>query len=211
MKICTKCGETKNESEFGKCLSNTDGLNSWCKACFHDYNQKWYKNNSENMKKYMKEWSKNNPEYKKEWYKNNSEKVKEAAKQWRTDNPEKAKEADKQYSKNRRANDNNYKLLTNLRARITSAVKLQSGNKAYRSIELLGCSIEEVRQHLEKQFQPGMTWDNYGLYGWHIDHIIPCDSFDLTKEEEQKKCFHYTNLQPLWAADNLSKGNKIIS
>ena len=211
MKICTICKIEKDESEFYKNKRNKDGLNSWCKACFHDYNQKWYKNNSENMKKYMKEWSKNNPEYKKEWYKNNSEKVKEAAKQWRTDNPEKAKEADKQYSKNRRANDNNYKLLTNLRARITSAVKLQSGNKAYKSIELLGCTIEEVRQHLEKQFQPGMSWDNYGLYGWHIDHIIPCDSFDLTKEEEQKKCFHYTNLQPLWAADNLSKGNKIIS
>jgi len=59
--------------------------------------------------------------------------------------------------------------------------------------------------HIEKQFKPGMNWENYSLYGWHIDHIRPCASFDLTKEEEIQKCFHYSNLQPLWAEENLKK------
>ena len=70
-------------------------------------------------------------------------------------------------------------------------------------------NIEFLWQHLEKKFQPGMTRENYGL--WHVDHIIPCASFDFSDPKQQKKCFHYTNLQPLWATDNFSKGAKIIS
>ena len=81
--------------------------------------------------------------------------------------------------------------------------------KAGHTEELLGCSIEEVRNHLERLFQPGMTWDNWGKYGWHIDHIIPVSYFDFSDPEQQYWAFHYTNLQPLWAVDNLRKGNKI--
>lgn len=72
----------------------------------------------------------------------------------------------------------------------------------------MGADIETVKKHLESLFQNGMTWDNHGFDGWHIDHIVPCAAFDLTDPEEQKKCFHYTNLQPLWAKDNLSKGDR---
>ena len=74
-------------------------------------------------------------------------------------------------------------------------------------MDLVGCSIPELRKRLTQQFLPGMTWDNYGK--WHIDHIRPCASFDLTDPEQQKQCFHYSNLQPLWAADNLRKGASI--
>ena len=81
-------------------------------------------------------------------------------------------------------------------------------NKNNPLIYLLGCSIEVARFHLECQFTKGMSWDNYGYNGWHIDHIRPCASFDLTDSEQQKQCFHYTNLQPLWAEDNLKKGDK---
>ena len=77
-------------------------------------------------------------------------------------------------------------------------------------MQLTGCTIKELMIHIEKQFEPGMTWDNHGLYTWHIDHKHACARFDLTDPEQQKKCFHYTNLQPLWAKDNLSKGSKII-
>lgn len=73
------------------------------------------------------------------------------------------------------------------------------------TIRLTGCSIQDLKHYLELQFQPGMTWDNYGLHGWHIDHIKPCASFDLTDPEQQKECFYFTNLQPLWAKENRMK------
>jgi len=75
---------------------------------------------------------------------------------------------------------------------------------------LLGCTIAKLKKHFEKQFREGMCWDNYGVGGWEIDHIIPCSSFDLTKKSEQEKCFHYTNLQPLWVEENRIKGANII-
>ncbi len=75
-------------------------------------------------------------------------------------------------------------------------------------MELIGCSSKELESYLETQFTEGMTWDNYGYYGWHIDHIKPCASFDLSDPEQQKLCFHYSNLQPLWAKENIKKSNK---
>ena len=75
-------------------------------------------------------------------------------------------------------------------------------------MELVGCTRSELCKYLERQFKIGMTWDNYGE--WHVDHILPCASFDLTKRTQQKKCFHYTNLQPLLASDNMRKGAKIL-
>ena len=95
---------------------------------------------------------------------------------------------------------------SNISRRILLALKGKS--KSADTITLLGVSnIEFLWAYLEKQFKSGMTRENHGL--WHVDHIIPCSSFDLTKPEEQAKCFHYTNLQPLWASENLSKGNRI--
>jgi hypothetical protein len=71
-------------------------------------------------------------------------------------------------------------------------------------MELLGCTRAEFLAHIEAQFQPGMTWENRSL--WHIDHIRPCAGFDMLDPAQQRVCFHYTNLQPLWAADNIKKG-----
>ena len=78
-------------------------------------------------------------------------------------------------------------------------------------VTIIGCTLEQLKKHLENQFTAGMTWKNYGRNGWHIDHIKPCTSFDLTDPKQQRKCFHYSNLQPLWAAENISKGNRISS
>lgn len=93
-----------------------------------------------------------------------------------------------------------------MKDRIRNALKGKT--KSESTLKLLGCPIYEFRKHLESQFTKGMNWSNYGYYGWHIDHIRPCARFDLSKPEEQQKCFHYTNLQPLWKEDNQSKGKK---
>ena len=107
----------------------------------------------------------------------------------------------------RRQNDPNYKLLETLRKRMWDALK--GNNKSARTMELIGCTVEELWSHVEKNFKSGMTKENHGL--WHLDHIMPCCKFDLTDPVQQRECFHYTNLQPLWAYDNYSKGKKIIS
>jgi len=95
----------------------------------------------------------------------------------------------------------------NLRNRINGA--LSGINKSASTHELLGCSVDEFVSYLESKFTDGMTWENRGRSGWHIDHIRPCATFDLTDPEQQRQCFHYTNLQPLWAKHNLSKGSKL--
>jgi len=99
-------------------------------------------------------------------------------------------------------------LTSNLRARINSA--LAGKSKYQRLSRLIGCSISQLRVWLEKQFQSGMTWSNHTRLGWHVDHKKPCSSFDLRKPSQQRLCFHFTNLQPLWWRDNLSKGSRVI-
>lgn len=107
--------------------------------------------------------------------------------------------------RNRHATDLRYRLYCQIRSRINGAI-MRKTCKAGRTTQLIGCSIEELRSHIESQWKPGMSWENHKrVGGWHIDHIVPCASFDLTDPEQQKKCFHYTNLQPLWELDNLRK------
>src|SRR5690625_5779818 len=89
-------------------------------------------------------------------------------------------------------NDVSYRLLQRCRTRIYQALKAQDTHKSKRTIELIGCTVPELVEHLESQFEDGMSWENYGE--WHVDHIKPCAMFDFTKEEQQKECFHYSNL-----------------
>ena len=112
-------------------------------------------------------------------------------------------------SKKKYNSDSNFKLVCSLRNRINKVLRESNTKKSKKTMELTGCTVDELKKHIEKQFKPGMNWSNHSVKGWHIDHIQCCASFDLTKEEEQKKCFHYTNLQPLWAEENLSKGAKV--
>ena len=125
---------------------------------------------------------------------------------YRINNFEEIQQWNTAYIRKRYKTDLNYKLKKVLRTRMNMA--LGHNWTAARTAELLGASIPEVWNHLEKQFQPGMTRKNHGL--WHVDHIIPCSRFDLSDPEQQKKCFHYTNLQPLWAFDNISKGKRVL-
>lgn len=102
------------------------------------------------------------------------------------------------------------RILHNLRTRTWMALNGKI-KKSTTTIELLGCSIEYFKQHIEKKFKKGMSWENYGFNGWHIDHIKPCSSFDLTYLKQQKECFNYRNLQPLWAEENYAKAQKILN
>ena len=111
------------------------------------------------------------------------------------------------YQKNRKNTDINFKLAAMLRSRLYCARKKQS--KVGSAVSDLGCTLDVLKEHLEKQFQVGMSWDNYGRAGWHIDHIKPLASFDLTNRIQFLQAAHYTNLQPLWAHDNLSKKDNL--
>lgn len=109
------------------------------------------------------------------------------------------------FSEQIKSKDLERRISGNIRSRLRGAIKRTGRRKKCKSTELLGCSFDFLMGYLESQFEPGMTWENHGFYGWHVDHIIPCNTFNLTDEEEQKKCFHYTNLRPLWAKENWSR------
>ena len=144
----------------------------------------------------------------KKWQDKNREKVRAYARYhyYKTKDDPHVRERKKLWQRSKRSNDMNFRIACNLRNRVRHA--LHGKAKTDATLSMLGCTIEELREHLESQFQDGMSWDNYGCRGWHIDHIKPCASFDLILDEEQKQCFHFTNLQPLWAKDNLTKSNK---
>ncbi len=195
-KICRECSESKSVNEFQLKRINKDGtLNFYldCKICRN--------------KKKREEWhTKNRKLGRQKWSEKNREKDRAYKQKYR--NKEDNKKRSLEIAKKRRKNDPNFKLRGNLRHRIWMALK---GLVKYEStLELLGCSVEDFKKHLESKFQNGMSWENYGENGWHIDHIKPCASFDLSDIEQQKICFNYKNMQPLWAIDNLVKSDKII-
>lgn len=94
-------------------------------------------------------------------------------------------------------------------ASVSAALKRNKFFKNASITKLIGCDIPHLKSHLELQFRSGMNWSNYGFSGWHIDHITPCASFDLSLEDERMRCFHYANLRPLWAHENLTKNDKL--
>lgn len=165
------------------------------------YNKEYKKiydlNHKPEIKKYRETHRLEQKEYMKKWYKNHKKVIKEYNKF--------RKPIVNEYNRNRRKVNINSRLASNFRNRIGLA--LNGNPKLSTTMKLVGCSIEHLKQHLEKQFKKGMSFSNYGK--WHIDHIKPCASFDLNKKSEQCKCFNYTNLQPLWAKDNMSKSDKL--
>jgi hypothetical protein len=135
----------------------------------------------------------------------NSLKEKLRKKKWYEANKVRIAAKNKVYKRNKLETDKYFRLCKNLRRRVLMALKRKI--KSEPTQKLLGASFEKVRNHLSSLFKEGMSWDNYGK--WHVDHIRPCASFDLNQEDQQHQCFHYTNLQPLWAIDNLKKSDKV--
>jgi len=146
--------------------------------------------------------------YDKKRYKENPER-KERNLAWKEANREYHNAASVQYTLNRLKTDPAYRLQYVCRRRLLSALKAQGARKCGKLVDLVGCTPQELRDWLESQFAPGMSWDNHGVHGWHVDHIRPCASFDLTDPAQQRECFHYTNLQPLWAKENRAKWDRL--
>ena len=185
MKQCSKCKNKLPLIEFSKDKSAKDGKKGYCKSCV-----KVYKPTPKKLKEYAKNWNAKNPEKRKQIQEN-----------WYSKNPGYSSE----WQKNERKVNPQYRIKFNLRERMRKALK---GNwKQGKTVELLGLPILEYKEYLSKQFDKNMSWDNYGSY-WEIDHIKPCDSFDLSNLEEQKKCFIFTNTQPMEVSKNRIKSNK---
>lgn len=192
-----------------------------------DYQKEYIKNNKEKIKQYHKEkWALNKEhgrDKRREYYLKNAEKIKERqrnynkhttiersiyAKEYRDKNRQKTIQSSCNYIKKRIAVDPIFKLKKNLKCRIVNALKRNSWKKDSSTRDILGADCAFVKKYIERQFEKGMTWKNHGVYGWHLDHIIPISTAQ-TKEDLLILC-HYTNLQPLWAKENIIKSNKII-
>ena len=194
MKICNKCKIEKPFNEFSKSKRLKDGLQKECINCVNKYNKEYYLKNKDKIKINVLNYSKEN--YKK---------ITEKNKVYYLKNKDKIIKKTSSYRKERISNDYLFKLICLARTRIWQSFKNNGFTKSSKTYKLLGCTFEEFKEHLEKQFKDGMSWENQGK--WHLDHIHPVS---LAKtEEEIIKLNHYTNFQPLWAEENIRKGNRL--
>ena len=230
-------GEWKKKIKELKVLLSIEDLNEFERLKAKENNKRWRSKDPEKSKQSSANWRTTNPEKSKQssanwrttnpekskqssanWYAENTEKAKENNAKWRAKNPEKSKESNanwraenpehyasyiNDYHKQRKAKDPLYRLHCNMRSMGNRVVKqLALGKKPACTEKWQGCTAEELKAYLESLFTEGMTWENYGE--WHVDHIRPVSSF---APEEWEQINHYTNLQPLWAEDNLSKSD----
>lgn len=212
-KRCSRCRTVRDQSNFNKSKSTKDGLHSWCKPCRKEtneldrekkkeYNQKYWNTNRETLR------------VKNETYRESNSQTIQAQRRAYRARPEiktHVQRKNKEYLpkrkldiQHRRRTDIHFRISECLRAHLHRALKSTSGHS-----EALGCSKEQLKRWLEYQFEPGMSWGNYGTH-WHIDHILPISKFDFTKSTDVKICFSWTNLQPLWAEENRDKLGTII-
>ena len=238
-KVCTKCEKAKTQECFPKDKTRADGLFSWCKDCkslkrkedrvnnLEKIRQKdrerYYKDkekiskrhkvyvdkNKEKISLKQKEWRENNKELKKEldkkYREENKEKLHAQTKEWAKNNRKYLNEHINNYNKKRRQSDPIFKMISNLRSRLHGSLKSKKWKKNTKFAKYIGCSLDELKEYFENLFLPNMSWGNQGE--WHIDHIVPLAS--AKTEEELFKLCHYTNLQPLWAINNLKKGDRM--
>lgn len=218
-KTCSKCNTIKPVCQFTKASKSPDGLMYYCKPCQVEYRNQWRRLHGVKPRANIRTSSMQRCVCCKRWKVFSKFGADRTRVHGRNTTCKKcANESAKRYAISHRSRLNDYqriayrknvqrKLGRILRNRVYQA--LRGYHKSASSIELLGCSIDTFRVYLERRWAPGMSWDNYAVNGWHIDHIIPCSAFDLTDPSEQRACFHYTNQQPLWAKDNLAKGSRL--
>lgn len=181
-KRCPKCKKTypRTIDFFGNNSRISDGLHIYCYKCVGIMQKEWNKYNANKQRKYQNKSNK---------------KRKESGKT-------------KQYYQNKRNTDDTFNIANNLRNLLWRALKTQNANKYHSLKEDVGCSLIELKEWITCNFDDGMTWNNKGRFGWHIDHVIPLSAFDLKNPLHQKICSHYTNLHPMWGIPNIQKGCK---
>jgi hypothetical protein len=182
------------------------------KSKFAENSKSYYEKNKEKLINYNRSYYQKNKESiaqkSKVYYIENKIEFLEYNKKYVKSNPDKIRVYKKRYKKKKLKSDIQFKIKERVRKRVHSAIKRLKEKKIYSITKAIGCNSEELKKYLESKFLSGMTWDNHGLYGWHIDHVKPLSSFNLTNEKEFFQACHYTNLQPLWAKDNWEKGSK---
>ena len=199
-KVCKKCDKDKLLSEFGTHCRLKSGISNVCFDCRRIETKIFYEKNKEKELERNRKKSKN-------FRLNNHEKALKALYEWKNKNKDYINEYAKKYNTYQYNNDEIFKLKTIIRNRIKKFLTLKNIDKKNKTFDIVGCSPEHLKEYLECKFTEGMYWEKMGQY-IHIDHIIPLSSAK-TEEEVYKLC-HYTNLQPLWAKDNLRKHNKIV-
>jgi hypothetical protein len=193
-KTCSCCKLTKSISEFNKDSSRKDGLQNRCRFCKRQQDKKYSQSHREQIAKRSKEWRENN-----------LERAKENIKRWHKEHPERVRQLTRESWKRAPKEKK-------LRKSISVAIKRSLKGKAFSKtiFNKLGYTVKQLKEHIEKQFKEGMSWDNHG--DWHIDHVIPQSFLPFTSIEDENfiKCWSLSNLQPLWAKDNLSKQDRFI-
>lgn len=239
MKICLRCRRQKDADEFHLTCRHKDGHSPYCKICVAECGKKYRRTHADQIRirnrLYMRKVSirpevrmrlratdrkyyikkKSHPagiealrKKARDIYHRNPEIMKAYQREYRQNHKEEIRNRQKKYMRHRRFSDLNYHILSMLRASIRNAIYRIGVAKSNRSMALLGCDLAKFKKHIENLFLPGMDWRNFGA--WHLDHVVPCAAFDLTDKNEQAICFHFTNLQPLWAKDNRRKADTFM-
>jgi len=232
MKSCTQCQTEKPLEEFFRCAARADGRKAECKECTKERKRDYRSRNPEKAAACLSKWKEANVDRVKIHRARDAAKQKEKRRLRPKQPPkkrsslsaeertrrrresyarwyEKHKHEHSRRTKQKRANNPGFRIACNLRKRLSFLVRKASATKTKQTLALLGCPLKSFLLYLESLWEPGMSWDNYGE--WHIDHVVPCAIFDLTKPDHQERCFHFSNLQPLWAVDNWRKNDKVIA
>ncbi len=220
-KKCSKCNQTKAISGFGKNKKGKYGVRPECNLCRKsnrkhnkDKQKEYREKNKEYYTEYNKQYRENNKEYFKEWRENNKEHIKK----WRLANKDKIRKSQKAWLKDKRENDVCFNLRERVSCSVRQTLRRQGATKGGSVFDHLPYTPQQLKKHLESQFESWMSWDNWGVYDgnnkvWHIDHIYPQSKlpFDNLKHPNFKKCWALENLMPIEARENLSKGAKLIN
>ena len=196
MKRCYKCGEEKALCEFSKNKRQKDGLNSLCRACAKAYRAANKEKFAEQAKTYRQA---------------NKEKIAERGKAYYEANKEKIIKQKVANEKKKMATDPAFKMKKGISSSVRKALKNQGKTKGGSTFSALPYAPQDLVEHLEKQFDEKMNWDNYGTY-WHLDHIYPQSllPYDNLAHPNFQKCWALDNLQPLKAIENIKKGNRVL-